>query len=73
MADVEDTLKLGTFANPHKVAPPGWLEHGVDWGAICKCHKCGLVGTSTFMFDFYAKKEGDPLTCENCSRAEWFR
>lgn len=57
---------LGTKENPHTVAPPGWHMLGVPYGTFCKCGKCGCVGRSTILFDFYAKKPGDPFRCESC-------
>lgn len=53
--------------NPITHAPNDWAENGVEWGAYCRCYDCGLVTTSTMMFDYYADKPGDPLKCENCT------
>ena len=62
---------LGTEQNPHRVAPAGWDEGGLPYGAWCKCSKCGFIGRSTLAFDYYADKAGDPLECESCARRNW--
>lgn len=64
-------LALGAKGNPHTIAPDDWHENGVEYGAYCKCWSCSVVRPSTVMFDYYAKKPGDPLRCEACSRAVW--
>ena len=40
---------------------------------LCKCSKCGMVGTCTPDFDFYVEGDedesiGKPLICETCFR-----
>lgn len=57
---------VGDEERPYTHAPPDWNENGVPYGAFCKCHLCGYVGTSTVMFDYSAKSPGDPLRCNNC-------
>lgn len=60
-------MKQGTPENPYTTAPSDFLERGLPYGAICKCSACGLVAASTVAFDFYAKKNGEPLRCESCA------
>lgn len=42
-----------------------------EGGELCLCSKCGITRRCTPNFDFYAKKVGDPLVCETCSRTCW--
>lgn len=51
--------ELGTQGNPHRAAP-------VDYGAFCRCRRCGRVDRSTHLFDYFADKPGDPLECQVC-------
>lgn len=64
-------FELGQREALHEVAPEDWNENGVEYGAFCKCCKCGRVAPSTFMFDFYAKEPGHFLECELCARERW--
>jgi len=59
-------MKIGTIENPYVHAPDDWFENGVPYGAFCKCSKCGYVGTSTVLFDYYANNPGELLICEYC-------
>ncbi len=49
---------------PFVEAPDIWDESGVPYGAWCKC-SCGVVGRSTFIFDFYRQPDNS-LRCERC-------
>lgn len=59
--------ELGTMDNPHLVAPEDWETNGLEYGHYCRCSKCGLIGRSTYTFDFFADKSGDELVCETCT------
>lgn len=48
------------------IATPDWFENGVPYGSFCKCSKCGFVGRSIALFDFYADNPGDSLVCGGC-------
>lgn len=61
---------LGHQGNPYNIAPMGWDDAGCPYGAFCKCHRCGLVERSTFTFDYYADKAGDPLVCGTCKEID---
>lgn len=63
----------GTEEVPYTKAPEDWKENGVPYGAYCKCDRCGLVERSTLVFDFYAKRAGDKLRCEDCNINEKVR
>ena len=43
------------------------MPEKIPYGAFCKCIQCGFVARSTIAFDYYAKKDGDPLKCESCA------
>jgi hypothetical protein len=64
---IGELLGLGMHANPHKVAPTDWHTNGVEYGAWCVCDKCGHLGRSTLLYDYYAPKPGDRLKCESCA------
>lgn len=70
---MNDTPRLGTFINPHKVAPADWLTNGFgdDYGCFCQCARCGTIARATFTFDFYADKGGEALKCESCTLHNW--
>ncbi len=51
--------------HPYKIAPGDIALDGMPYGAWCRCNRCGLVGRSTFVFDYYGDR-GDPLKCEPC-------
>lgn len=38
---------------------------------LCRCSKCGIEAVCTPTMDFYAKKVGDSLECENCFLAKF--
>ena len=52
---------------PYVAAPPEFNKTGLPYGAWCRCSKCGCVGRSTVIFDFYADEPGAPLKCERCA------
>jgi len=61
--------ELGTQGNPHEISPSD-----VPYGGFCKCHRCGRVDSSTFIFDYYAiSGVGSPMLCEICKNGGGFR
>lgn len=56
-------------AHPNLIAPDCMSMSGLPYGAWCKCYLCGLIGRSTYAFDFYGSA-GEELKCENCLRME---
>lgn len=56
----------GSKDNPFILAPEGWYDGGVPYGAWCLCDTCNLPGRLTHAFDFFAKGPGAPLKCEVC-------
>ncbi len=58
--------EFGSKTCPYETAPENWKEDGVPYASWCLCSKCGYVSQSTYVFDFYADKPGDPLVCEFC-------
>lgn len=61
---------LGTKENPYIHVSQGFCDENFPYGAWCVCSSCGLLGRSTFVFDFYTA-EDDTLLCEYCCRKTW--
>lgn len=62
---MQTTTLIGTRERPYTHAPPGMGEDGMPWGAFCRCAKCGALGCSTNVFDFYGSS-GALLVCGRC-------
>lgn len=64
---MENKVDQGCYERPHLIAPSDWSSNGVDYGAYCKCGRCGLIERSTISFDYYATDgPGSSLLCETC-------
>lgn len=56
---------IGARGRPYTHAPPEMDVDGMPWGAFCRCSRCGALGCSTNVFDFYGGP-GEPLVCGRC-------
>lgn len=68
-------MQLGdSKLNPIVLPVYNHLGHPAWGGKWCRCHTCGLVGMSSFAFDFYeVVKDEKPigLECESCMRLDF--
>lgn len=61
---MNDEQFVGEKDRPYRQVPPEFGKDGLPWGAYCQCSRCGYVGRSTGLFDYY--NDDGELVCGEC-------